>query len=365
MKKIILNIYIILVGIFIFEGCLKDDISPSAANINLAGNALLLNFLETNGNYINSEEMPSIVGVNDVYINLQSYLIIDVRSKIDYSFGHISGAINVSNDSLIEFINSIPNILKYPKVIIVSRDGQASAYYTCLLRIYGLNNVFSLNFGMALWNRAFSDSWIENAKDHEIQYHLDGSRLSPGSSNMKLPDIQFNQDNDKENSIKNLITSLIKEGFNEQAYVTLSPPDTVGSVDKRTIKFYFNGQDISDFYIMCFGSVRLYNPLIRFPLPTGHLPAAVFYSGRDLQSSTYLQSLPPDKKIVVYSVSGQESAFVTAYLRLLGYDAKSLLYGGNTYTYSRLIYDIDFFNPYVFLPDNIRDLPYVSGLSPK
>ena len=351
--------------ILFFQGCLKDDISPSAVTNNLAGNALLLNFLETNGNYINSEEMPSIIGLNDVYVNLQNFLIIDVRSKQDYSSGHISGAINVANDSLIEFINSKPNIQKYPKVIIVSRDGQASAYYTCLLRIYGLNNVFSLNFGMALWNRAFSDPWIENAKDHEIQYHLDGSRLSPESSNMKLPDIQVNQDNDKENSIKNLITSLINEGFNEQAYVTLSPPDTVGSADERTLKFNFNNEDISDFYIMCFGSVRLYNPLIMFPLPTGHLPVAVFYSGRDLQSSTYLQSLPPDKKIVVYSISGQESAFVTAYLRLLGYDAKSLLFGANTYTYSRLIYDIDFFNPYVFLPDNIRNLPYVSGSLPK
>ncbi len=363
-KFIFFLLIIILSSALFLQSCLKDDISPSAANINLAGNALLLNFLETNGNYINSEEMPSIIGVNDVYINIQSYLIIDVRSKTDYSSGHISGAINVSNDSLIEFINSKPNIQKYPKVIIVSRDGQASAYYTCLLRIYGLNNVFSLNFGMALWNRAFSDSWIENAKDHEIQYHLDGSRLAPGSSNMKLPDILFNQVNDKENSIKNLIASLIKEGFNEQAYVTLSPPDTVG-LGERTLKFNFSGQDISDFYIMCFGSVRLYNPLLMFPLPSGHLPAAVFYFGRDLQSSTYLQSLPPDKKIVVYSVSGQESAFVTAYLRLLRYDAKSLLYGANTYTYSRLIYDIDFFNPYVFLPDNIRDLPYVSGSLPK
>ena len=106
-------------------------------------------------------------------------------------------------------------------------------------------------------------------------------------------------------------------------------------------------------------------PLLIFPYPTGHIPGSFLYYSRDLQSSTSLQTLPPSTKIVIYSVSGQISAFVVAYLRLLGYNAKSLLYGANGYTYSRLVYDNDFFSPYVFLSSNIRNYPYVTGSSPK
>lgn len=350
--------------IFLFPACLKDDVNP-VKSISLSNNALLLNYLETNGNYINSGNMPSIVDVDEVYNNLESYLIVDMRSKEDYSSGHIPGAINVRNDSLVEYLNSKNSLSLYPKVIIVSNDGQASAYCTSLLRIYGFNNAYSLNFGMALWNSAFSNSWIEKVKDHLIQYYLSGSNLFPGDPGMELPDIQFDiQNGNKQDNIKSLITQTIKEGFNSQAYVSLSPPDSVIDPDTE-VKFYFDNENISDFYIICFGFTRLYYNLHMFPYPTGHLPNAYFYSSRDLQSSTLLQSLPPDKKIVIYSASGQISAFVAAYLRLLGYDAKSLLYGADNFTYSRMVYDKDFFSPYVFLMNDIRNYPYVTGSSPK
>lgn len=362
-KKNILTL-IFLGIIFLYPGCLKDDVNP-VKSISLENNALLLNYLEANGNYINSGEMPSIVGVDEVYNNLLNYLIVDIRSKDDYSAGHISGAINVQNDSLIQFLNSEDSLSQYQKIIIVSNDGQASAYYTSLLRIYGINNVYSLNFGMALWNNIFANNWLENAKDNDIQYHLDDSVLIPSDPNMKLPDTKTNfQNGNRENNIKNLIKEIIKEGFDSLTYVKLSPPYTSQSRDDL-IMFTFDNTDISDFYIICFGSNQLYYYLRFFPYPTGHLPNAYLYNSRDLQSTTFLQTLPPDKKIVIYSISGQTSAFIVAYLRILGYNAKSLLYGANNYTYSRLVYDKELFSPYVFLPDNIRNYPYVTGSSPK
>ncbi|MGB8317851.1 MAG: rhodanese-like domain-containing protein, partial [Ignavibacteriaceae bacterium] len=245
-------VLIVSIIIFIIPGCLKDDINP-VQSISLSKNALLLNYLETNGNYINSREMPSIADVDEVYNNLENYLIVDVRSKEDYSSGHISGAINVQNDSLVQYLNSKSNISQFPKIIIVSSDGQASAYYTSLLRIYGYNNVYSLNFGMALWNNTFSNSWVEHTKDHIIRYHLTGDRLFPGDPNMKLPDIQTDIQNGKrQENIKSLITEIIKEGFNSQVYVNLSPPDTQIINGQDSIKFFFDNEEISDFYIISF-----------------------------------------------------------------------------------------------------------------
>ncbi len=44
---------------------------------------------------------------------------------------------------------------------------------------------------------------------------------------------------------------------------------------------------------------------------------------------TFLNTLPTNKKIAVYCYTGQTSAHVAAYLRVLGYDAKSILFGVN------------------------------------
>ncbi|HRY98386.1 MAG TPA: response regulator, partial [Bacteroidales bacterium] len=55
-----------------------------------------------------------------------------------------------------------------------------------------------------------------------------------------------------------------------------------------------------------------------------------------IRSQADLKTLPTDKPVVVYCYTGQTSAFMAAYLRLLGYDAKSLLFGGNGMIYDNM-----------------------------
>jgi hypothetical protein len=45
-----------------------------------------------------------------------------------------------------------------------------------------------------------------------------------------------------------------------------------------------------------------------------------------------LPLLPPGKEIIIYSRNGFESAYATAFLRLMGYDAHTLLNGMNAFT---------------------------------
>jgi rhodanese-related sulfurtransferase len=78
-----------------------------------------------------------------------------------------------------------------------------------------------------------------------------------------------------------------------------------------------------------------YWPAAQYSDP-GHIPGAIQYTPKEtLKLNVDLKTLPTDKPIVVYCYSGQTSAFIAAYLRLLGYDAKSLMFGGNS-----MIYDI-------------------------
>ena len=48
-----------------------------------------------------------------------------------------------------------------------------------------------------------------------------------------------------------------------------------------------------------------------------------------------------DKPIVVYCYTGQTSGFVTAYLNVLGYDVKSLLFGTNGMIYNSMVSAIE------------------------
>ena len=240
-----LKIFLIISALIGFAGCLSDEESP-VFNISLADNARLLSYLEEQGDYINSPNMPSIVNVDEVLNNINYYLIIDTRTSLEYKAGHIPGAINIQNDSLVEYLNSI-DINQYPKVVLVSSDGQASSYYTCLLRLYGISNTYSLLFGMTQWNRAFSDVWLQNLEDNPVTKNFQYETFINDSMSY-LPDINFPQsDKDFRTKIKDRIAGILKTGFiNNECFVNIDPE---GSLT-------FNGEDASNFYIVCFGILR-------------------------------------------------------------------------------------------------------------
>ena len=63
--------------------------------------------------------------------------------------------LNVQPKDLFEFLrNRDLNI--YPKIIIISESGQSAAYYTALLRLGGYSNVYSMEYGMAVWHQDFA-----------------------------------------------------------------------------------------------------------------------------------------------------------------------------------------------------------------
>ena len=89
--------------------------------------------------------------------------------------------------------------------------------------------------------------------------------------------------------------------------------------------------NLSSYYIVNYWSEAHYSD-------PGHVPEAIQYTPKSsMKLSTHLKSLPNDKAVVVYCYTGQTSAFLTAYLRLLGYDAKSLLFGTNGMIYDDMV----------------------------
>ncbi len=71
----------------------------------------------------------------------------------------------------------------------------------------------------------------------------------------------------------------------------------------------------------------------------GHIPGAYQftpYASLGLGQMLGYLPLPTDQTVVVYCWTGQTSSQVTAYLNMLGYDAKTLVFGSNNLFYDDL-----------------------------
>jgi rhodanese-related sulfurtransferase len=329
MKVISKNIIYLFFLIFSSNGCLKDaGVQPSS--VEFESSAELLTYLEENGDYINSSDSPSIINADEVYNNLNSYLILDVRSKYQFDHGHIENAINLKSENLINYLKEI-NRGNFTKVVIVSATGQAAAYYNCLLRLYGFTNTFSLNFGMASWNSDFSQLW-QNSNSSGYRQNSFDNIFNSKPNYTKLPKISFeNSDASTKEKLLKRILILLNEDFVDTTLqnVASGPSIDLGTITKNYNEnkkifegYYFAlyGDDISYYYSSKSGS--------EVPL---HPKGAVFYKSSfpisELKSTEFLQTIPSDKIDVIYSFDGQLSAYAAAYLRVLGYDAKSQLFG--------------------------------------
>jgi rhodanese-related sulfurtransferase len=76
--------------------------------------------------------------------------------------------------------------------------------------------------------------------------------------------------------------------------------------------------------------------------------------GGSMKYSVDLTTLPTDKKVAVYCWTGQTSGHLVPYLRILGYDAKSVKYGVNAMIYDEL-------EGHNWSDSNIMEYDYVTG----
>lgn len=100
-----------------------------------------------------------------------------------------------------------------------------------------------------------------------------------------------------------------------------------------------------NFYIVNYWPEKLYMK--------GHIPGAIHYSIRptsDLLYNTALRTLPTDKPIAVYCFTGQTSSLMSAYLQVLGYNARSIYYGVNAMHHKML-------PMHQFVDGEIKDYP--------
>jgi len=268
---------------------------------------ILLNYFETNNNFINSDASPAIIDADEVKKNLKNakYHIIDIRSESWFEYGHIKGASNVKSADLLTYFESKITPTDYDKIVMICYSGQSAAYFSSLLRLAGYDNVYNMKWGMSSWRVDFAEnSWLKNIKNDfagKVEV-IENAKPEKGDH----PTLNTGKKDAKE---------ILKLRL-EKAFATPYKEYIIKSADvfANPANYYVANYCKQEGYI------------------NGHIPGAVYYQPKtSLASTADLFTLPINKKVAVYDATGQGTAYIVAYLNLLGYDVGNVAYGANSF----------------------------------
>ena len=272
---------------------------------------ILVKYLENNSILISNDALP-IINADEVKKNLKNpkYHIIDIRNDSWFEYGHIKGAQNLKSEELLNYFENSITPKDFEKIILVCYSGQSASYFSGLLNIAGYDNVYSMKWGMSSWREDFAEGyWQKNiGNDYESQLEtVENTKTEAGVQ----PTLNTGNSEGKD-ILHARLTELFKNPYKN--YV---------------VKFADVVENTDDFYIANFVNKEIYD--------LGHLAGAMNYSpGSSLNSTSDLNTIPTDQKVLVYSETGLEAAYIVAYLNVLGYDTANLAYGANGFINNKL-----------------------------
>jgi len=226
------------------------------------------------------------------------FYIIDIRSGADFTTGHIANSVNSTfGDILTAAANADGH-----KIAVVCYTGQTASHAVVALRLSGFPDAVVMKWGMSGWN-ANNDhctGGCGNTAAASGQWEA-----APGNiaTNIEFGDpVITSSKTTGEDLLKEGVANLLADGFNK-----ITNADVLADPSAYFINNYWAEADVTHY---------------------GHIKGAYRILPLSLANGEY-KYLPSDKTIVTYCWTGQTSSMVTAYLKVLGYDVKSLVFGAN------------------------------------
>lgn len=295
---------------------------------------LFLSDLRENGDYVNSQQFPSLIKASIVFEELAgNNHIIDIRSVSEFRTGHIKGAVNKSFEQLPEYFEAAIRPFEFDKIVVVCADGQQASYTTALLRLMGYGNVYAMRWGMSGWNKSFADAaWLKglSGKFESLLEKTQNDAPAIGT----MPVLETGLSEGKEIGAARF-KKLFEAGLKD---VTI----TAEEVFANPQNFFVINLERKDKY------------------DDGHIPGAVRYKpDATLGFTDAMSTIPFDKPVVIYCGTGHNSAFASAFLRLFGYDASTLKYGNNSFMYDKMIREREKLSWLPFTVADVNDYPVV------
>jgi rhodanese-related sulfurtransferase len=313
MKKTNLLLLGFLFGfLFLTTSCEKEETDEPIVPVENNESEILAEYLKL---FPNTDPVPAMISATDVnnsvVANDGNVYVIDIRSTTDFAAGHIKGSVNVTLTNLLTYYEA-NNLSTKTKVAIACYSGQTASYGASLLRMLGHTNVYALKFGMSSWNPATKGSWTSKLSNSFATNMV--TEAGTKNDSVALPVISTGKTTGAE-----ILRARV------EALLSVADPFADAKItnqaayDNRATNYTVNYWKESHYSFK-------------------HLPGAVQYTPKSTLSITQeLNTLPTDKQIVIYCYTGQTSAFLVAYLKVLGYNAKSLLFGTNGMMYNDML----------------------------
>lgn len=319
MKKLFL---LLLMIPLLLVNCKKDDDNPDPTPTPTDSYEVLANYLVDNDmdlpDILDSWIVGAPASVDDVDAFLANYDVIDIRGAADFNAGHIDGAINATLDNLLSTAANTTN-----PILIVCYTGQTAGLATVALRLSGYPDTKVLKFGMSGWNSNNSGPWEANSGP------VNGV-TAIGSPNWvttaTTPIATFNDPvltgTDGATILENQVELVLENGFQG-----INSTDVLADPSAYFINNYWDQVDVDHY---------------------GHIADAYRVKPLSIENDE-MKNMDPSKTLVTYCWTGQTSSMVTAYLNVIGYNAKSLKFGANNMIYTELE-SHQFVTPTVDLP---------------
>jgi rhodanese-related sulfurtransferase len=317
--------FFIIILLLLFAGCSgrktenseaspsETSVAPEKKPLNIGTEtSLLLKDLRESGDYVNSLNFPSLIKASIVNDNIgKNMLVVDLRPVDLFRKGHIKGAVNKKFSDLPGYFESGIKPFEYERIIMVCNDGALASYTTSLLRLMGYGNVYAMRWGMSAWNeQCAKEGWLANLSGkYESQLEKTVHEKRGGTS---MPDLKTGFTTGPEIA-QERFRKLFSEGTDNVLV-------TAEEVFADPSKYYIINLERKDKY------------------EDGHIPGAFRYKPEStLGFPDEMASIPSDKPVVLYCGTGHNSGFASAYLRLFGYDARTLSYGNNSFMYDKMV----------------------------
>ncbi len=311
MKKLQLFSVALMIALLAI-GCKEEEttVTPTPTAIHEATE--LVKYVESNNDYIYAASSFVISASSyrtEVVADPTKVYTIDIRSSTDYTAKHLKGAANVTLANLYTHIKGL-TLANYKYVVVTCYSGQTAAFGVSIVRsllpLAEANKVVSLKWGMSSIDSSFATSfWLAKTSNARAsQFVTTEAPAKPAKTN--LPTLTTGKTTGKE-ILEARAAKLLTDGFN----ITITEAS-----------LYTN---LSNYF------VANYWPNAAYKAP-GHIDGAYNYdpTTKPFKLDSAMKTLPTDKTIVLYCYTGQTSAYVGAYLKMVGYDVKSLSYGANS-----------------------------------
>jgi len=246
-----------------------------------------------------------------VYTNMEDgdetndFYIIDIRSADDFAAGHIEGAVNSTYGGILEAAAAANG----KPIIVACYTGQTAGHATVALRFSGFANAKVLKWGMSSWNAATAGSWSSNTGDVAVG-HVNWSLPASIIANIEYGDPSFETTAETAAAVlEERVQVLLAGGLNKVVNT-----EVLDNNSNYFINNFWAQEDVEHY---------------------GHISGAFRVQPLTLANNEY-KYLNPDYPVVTYCWTGQTSSMITAYLKVLGYDSKSLLFGANGMIHTNL-----------------------------